>query len=61
MADDLKKQSSHFRTVKDMSVKATFFFMKKPQQTDFKMILKCCWNPSEPQSFVNDELTRTLF
>ena len=27
-------------TAKEMSVKATFFFMLKPQQTDFEMMLK---------------------
>ena len=30
-----------------MSVKDTFFFMQKPQQTDFEMVLKFRWNPSE--------------
>ena len=41
------KQSSLFSTAKEMSVKAIFFFMKKPQQTNFEMMLKCCWNPAE--------------
>ena len=34
-----QKHSSHFSTAKEISVKATFFFMQQPQQTK--------WNPSE--------------
>ena len=41
------KHSNHFSTQKEISVKATFFFMQKPQQTNFEMMLKCCQNPSE--------------
>ena len=37
------KHSSHFSTAKEMSVKATFFFMCKPQQTNFEMMLKSFW------------------
>ena len=48
------KQLSHFSTAKEMSVKPTFLL---PQQTDFEMRLKCCWNPSE-LVICKNELTR---
>ena len=51
------KHSSHFSTAKAMSVKATLFFILKPQQ-----MLKWCWNVAEillNYSFANDERTRT--
>ena len=41
------KQSSHFRTVKEITVKATFFFILPSQQTNLKMMLKWSWNHSE--------------
>ena len=39
------KQSFHFITAKEISVKGTLFFMEKAQKTFFEMMLKCCWNP----------------
>ena len=36
------KHSSHFSKPKEISVKATFFFTWKPQQTNFEMMLKLC-------------------
>ena len=37
----------HFSAAKEISVKATFFFVKKLQQTNVERMLKCCGNPSE--------------
>ena len=37
------KQSSHISTAKEISVKSSFFFIKKWQQTTFEMMLKWCW------------------
>ena len=42
MTVELINNHLHSSTAKEMSVKATFFFMKKPQQTNFEMLLKCC-------------------
>ena len=42
------KQSSHFRTAKGWDERKSYIlFHVKPQQTDFEMMLKCCWNSSE--------------
>ena len=34
--------NNHFSTIQEMIAKAKFFFMHKPQQTFFEMMLKCC-------------------
>ena len=41
------EHSSHFSTAKEISAKASFFFMYKLRLTNFERMLKWCWNPSE--------------
>ena len=57
------KHSSHFSKAKEMSVKATSFFMLKTTTNKFEMMLKCCWNDlkiNRSAGFQNADLTKVV-